>query len=120
MTILKETVYIDRDNTIRLALYEDSSLLKTAYPSLVPTRWILTIDTGTPIVVDSNTSPGAFNWDGTNSVIELALSGEIVSGFATYTGTTLVMYSTEFPNGVVLLHPDYSHDKLKINAVAGA
>lgn len=113
MSTLKETVFVNRNNAVRLELKEDGVLFQTAYPAVTPTRWILTINDTTPIVVDSDTAPTAFDWDGTTSVLELRL-GALVSTALTYTLCTLVMYAAEWPLGLVWINPTCTPDKLTI------
>jgi len=113
MSELRETVYIARDNANRLVLREDEVALMSAYPDLAPTRWVLTIRAATPLVIDSATSPNAFNWDDIDSILELYLGPEVTEELG-YTACTLVMYDALFPNGVVLLHPSTTPDRLKI------
>ena len=114
MSELRETVYIGYDNAIRLALTEDDDALMTAYPTLSPSRWVLTIQHTTPITFDSATAASAFDWDSTDSILELYLGPEVTEEIG-YTAATLVMYdATLFPNGLVLLHPSTTPDRLKI------
>jgi hypothetical protein len=113
MSTLKETVFVGKDNEIRLLLKEDDIVLMTAYPSLVPSRWQLTIASDPEILIDSDTNPDAFNWISESSILELAI-GSIVTTAMGYTSATLRMYAPIFPNGVVLIHPTCTPDKLKI------
>lgn len=114
MSTLKETVFISRGNEIRLLLKEDGVALMTAYPSLAPSRWVLTINASTPITVDSNTNPEAFTWDADNSILEIAAGALVGSSTLAYTAATLTLYAPTFSSGVILLHPTCTPDKLKI------
>ena len=112
MSTLKETLYVGRDNTIRIALYEDEVLFHTAYPDVTPSRWVLTIDA---TVIDSDTTPTAFNWDETTSVLELNLGTLITTAFD-YTASILVMYAVPWPNGLVWFNPTCTPTKLLIRS----
>ena len=114
MSTLKETVFIGHDNEIRLLLKEDDVVLMDAYPTLAPSRWVLTIDSSTPIEVDSDDSPSAFSWDADNSVLEMALGDFVGDDQVAYTSATLVLYAPSFADGLILLHPTCTPDKLKI------
>lgn len=113
MSTLKETIFAGRDNTIRLLLSEDDLLFHVAYPAVIPTRWVFTIHSATPVVIDSATTPTAFDWDGTASILELKL-GSLVSTALSYTSTSLVMYSAVWPQGIVWVHPTCSPDRLQV------
>lgn len=126
MSTLKETAYVGRNNAIRIALSEDGTLFQTAYPNVSPDRWVLTIaatttttvdgvttTTETPIVMDSDTTPTAFDWDDANSVLELRL-GAFVTAPLPYTLSTLIMYAPEWPDGLVWMNPTCTPDKLLI------
>lgn len=122
MSTLKETVYAGRNNAIRVTLLEDGVLLQDAYPDMTPTRWVLTIHatttvngatTDTPIVVDSDSDAGVFDWDATTSVLELQLGG-LLSEALDFTLTSLVMYAAEWPTGLVWFNPTCTPDKLLI------
>ena len=113
MSTLKETVYAGRNNAVRLALSEDGIAFQVAYPSVAPSRWVLTIEAATPIVVDSNITASAFDWDSAASVLELRLGG-VLSDALGYTLCTLVMYSAEWPAGLVWFNPTCTPDKLNI------
>lgn len=113
MSKLKETVFVGRDNAIRIELKEDGVILATAYPGLTPTRWLLTIHAASPVVIDSDTNPEAFEWDGDLSIVELRL-GSILTTATSYVPCTLRLFSAEFPNGVVFVHPLCTTDKLFI------
>lgn len=115
MSTLKETVFVNRDNVIRLALYEDGILFQTAYPSVVPNRFVLTINSDPEIEVDSNSEPTAFGWDDSTSTLELSL-GSILSTAMSYTPCTLVIYSSQWPDGICWFNPTCSPDKLMIRA----
>lgn len=111
--IIKETIYANRNNVIRLLLSEDDQEFHVAYPAITPTRWIFTIYTAVPTVVDSNDSPTSFDWDGATSILELKL-GSLLSQALDYTDTSLVMYSSVWPSGIVWANPTCSPDRLKI------
>ena len=113
MSTLKETVYVGRNNTIRLLLSEDDQLFHDAYPEVTPTRWVFTIYAATPIVVDSDTTPTAFDWDAATSILEMRLGGLVADALA-YTNTSLVMYSSVWPLGIVWANPTCSPDKLQV------
>jgi hypothetical protein len=113
VSTLKETVFAGRNNAIRLALSEDGVLFQTAYPDVTPLRWVLTIEAETPVEIDSDVSAGAFDWDSETSVLELRL-GSLVSEALSYTLCTLVMYSVEWPAGLVWFNPTCTPDKLSI------
>lgn len=113
MSTLKETVYAGRNNAIRIALSEDGVLFQVAYPDVNPTRWLLTIEADTPITIDSDVNPEGFDWDSETSVLELRL-GSLVSDALGYTLCTLVMYSIEWPAGLVWMNPTCTPDKLTI------
>ena len=113
MSTLKETVFTGRNNTIRLMLSEDDQLFHVAYPDVTPTRWLFTVYTTPPVVVDSDDTPSAFDWDAATSILELKLGGLFSESLA-YTGTSLVMYSAVWPAGIVWANPTCSPDKLQI------
>jgi len=113
MSTLKETVFAGRNNTIRLLLSEDDQLFHVAYPDVTPTRWVFTIYAVPPIVVDSDTTPAAFDWNGETSILEMRLGGLVADALA-YTNTALVMYSPVWPSGVVWVNPNCSPDKLQV------
>jgi len=113
MSTLKETIFVNRNNTIRLLLSEDDQLFHVAYPAVTPTRWIFTIHAATPVVVDSDTTPSAFDWDAGTSILELKL-GALVSAALSYTSTSLVMYSVVWPQGIVWANPTCSPDRLQV------
>jgi hypothetical protein len=115
MSKLIETIYVGRDNAIRLTLSEDSVPLKIAYPNLSPTRWLMTIHTDTPIVFDSSVDSTAFDWDDESSVLQIQIGPLVTAENAvSKAATTLRMFSGEFPNGVVFAHPTCTKDKLFI------
>ena len=115
MSKLVETIYVGRDNAIRLTLLEDQTPLKEVYTNLSPTRWLLTIHAQTPIVFDSDIDSTAFDWDSTSSVLQIQIGPLVGSEHATLkASTTLRMFSAEFPNGVVFAHPTCTTDKLYI------
>lgn len=113
MSTLKETIFAGRNNTIRLLLAEDDQLFHVAYPEVTPTRWVFTIHSETPVVVDSDTTPTAFDWDAETSILELKL-GALVSAAQPYASTSLVMYSAVWPQGIVWVNPTCSPDRLQI------
>ncbi len=113
MSTLKETVYAGRNNVIRLALSEDGVLFHDAYPTTTPERWVLTINADTPIIIDSDVSPEAVAWDETTSVLELRL-GAFVTDPLAFTLCTLVLYTAEWPDGLVWINPTCTPDKLQI------
>jgi hypothetical protein len=113
MSTLKETVFIDRANEIRLYLKEDDIALMEAYPTLAPSRWVLTIDSSPEVEIDSSVNPEAFTWDDTNSILEIAI-GPLVTETLSYTSAKLTMYAPTFSDGLILLHPTCTPDKLKI------
>ena len=114
MSKLKETVFVGRDNGIRLSLYEDGIALMTAYPDLVPTRWLLTIHSTTPIEFDSDTD-SVFSWDSENSIVEISIGSSLTTSDATASvPVTLRLFADIFSNGIVLLHPTCTPDKLYI------
>ena len=113
MSTVKETVFIDRDNSIRLILSEEGTLFADKYPGITPTRWVFTINTTVPIVVDSTVTPSAFTWDGVHSIIEIHL-GALVTTAVGYTTATLVIYSPIWPDGVVWINPTCTPDKLLV------
>lgn len=113
MSTVKETVFIDRDNAIRLILSEEGTLFTDKYPGVTPTRWVFTINTTVPIVVDSAVTPLAFTWDVAYSIIEIHL-GAFVTAAVGYTTATLVIYSSIWPDGVVWINPTCTPDKLLI------
>lgn len=107
---LKETVYIGRDNTIRLSLLEDGAAFATAYPAVTPSRWVLTFD---DYEIDSDVNPEAFDWDETNSILQISL-GDLVTDESDYLAAELTVYAAEWPNGIVWVHPIASPDRLYI------
>ena len=113
MSSLKETVYVGRNNAIRLILNEDGIAFHTAYPTVVPTKWVLTINTTPAITIDSGTSPAAFDWDAPTSVLELRL-GSLLSTAINYTTSILTVYSAQWPEGMVWVNPTCTPDKLLI------
>jgi hypothetical protein len=113
MSALNETVYLGRNNAIRLQLSEDGVDFYTAYPDVTPTRWILIIHTAAEIVVDSLVEPAAFDWTAETSTLELRL-GNIFTEVMGYTITSLVVYSAYWPDGVVWVNPTCTPDTLKI------
>ena len=113
MSTVKETVFINRNNVIRLVLYEDGVLFQTAYPAVVPTRWVLKINSSPITEIDSDTYPMVFGWDSATSTLELAL-GSLLTTAMSYTACTLVLYAAQWPEGVVWFNPSCSPDKLLI------
>lgn len=113
MSSLKETVYVGRDNAIRLILNEDGVSFHVAYPLITPSRWVLTINASPEIEIDSDLNPDAFDWDETTSVLELRL-GSILSTAMNYTTSVLTVYAAQWPNGVVWVNPTCTPDKLLI------
>lgn len=107
---LKENVYIGRDNAIRLQLLEDGVVYSTVYPAVTPTRWVLAVDT---LIFDSAINPEAFAWDSANSILELHL-GALVMEALDFTAAELTIYASEWPDGIVWLHPISTPDKLYI------
>lgn len=115
MSEIRATVFIGRDNAIPLILKDGGQALMTAYPALVPTRWAFIIHTDAgPVTIDSEDSPLAFVWDAGTSVLSLK-PGPYVTDEADLSDTTLILYSAEFPNGVVMLHPTDTASKLRVN-----
>lgn len=110
MTTLKETVFIDRDNVVRLQLLEDGRPFATAYPDTTPTRWVLTFGA---VTLDSDAVPTAFAWDAANSVLELNLGAQVADEMD-FTAALLLVYAAEWPQGLVWLHPTCTPDKLTI------
>jgi hypothetical protein len=113
MSSLKETVYVGRNNAIRLILNEDDVAFHTAYPTVDPTRWVLTINAIPAIEIDSDVNPEAFNWDETTSVLELRL-GALLSTAFDYTTSILTVYAAQWPNGMTWVNPNCTPDKLLI------
>lgn len=113
MSVIKETVFSNRDNAIRLALSEDGVLFRTAYPSTSPTRWVLSLDAEPPITIDSTMYPQAFFWDANHSILELRLGAILTTAFP-YTPTHLVMYAAEWPGGLVWINPTCTPNKMLI------
>ncbi len=113
MSSLKETVYLGRNNAIRLILNEDGVVFHTAYPDVDPTRWVLTINTTPEIEIDSDVNPEAFDWDETSSVLELRL-GALVSTAFDYTTSILTVYAAQWPEGMTWVNPICTPDKLLI------
>lgn len=113
MSDIKETIFAGRNNVIRLQLSEDAQLFHEAYPDVTPTRWVLTIYAAMPIVVDSDVTASAFDWDEAISVLELRL-GSLVTDLLAYTNTSLVMYSAGWPLGIVWANPTCTPDKLQV------
>jgi len=107
---LKETVYIGRDNVIRLSLLEDGAAFATAYPTVTPTRWVLSFGTNE---IDSDTDPSAFDWDAVNSILQISL-GDLISAASDYAAAELTVYSADWPDGIVWIHPTASPDRLSI------
>jgi len=90
---MREIVYLNRDNVIDLQLQADGSAV-----DLTPvTRMTLTLDGTTTI--DSQTSPGAFDWSGGNGVVVLALGGESI-GPGRY-AAELAVYDAVNTQGIV-------------------
>lgn len=117
MNIVREVVFAGRENAIRLELREDAELLMAAYPDLAPTRWVLTMAAPTPITVDSDTAPSAFDWDAVTSVLTLRLGAQLTTALGPAL-CTLLVYDALFPNGAVLIHPTCTPDKLTIQVCA--
>jgi len=113
MSSLKETVYIGRNNAIRLILNEDGVAFHTAYPDVDPTQWVLTISTTPAITIDSDVNPEAFDWDETTSVLELRLGAMLSTAF-NYTTAILTVYAAQWPDGMVWVNPTCTPDKLLI------
>ena len=113
MSSLKETVYIGRNNAIRLILNEDGVAFHTAYPDVDPTQWVLTINTTPAITIDSDVNPEAFDWDETTSVLELRLGAMLSTAF-NYTTAILTVYAAQWPDGMVWVNPTCTPDKLLI------
>lgn len=113
MSTVKESVFINRDNVIRLVLYEDGELFQTVYPSVTPDRWIFKINSSPITEIDSEDYPEAFGWDSSTSTLELSL-GSLLTTAMNYTACTLVLYATEWPDGIVWFNPSCSPDKLMI------
>lgn len=112
--ILRETVYVDRDNAIRLQLLEDGVEFSTAYPAVTPTRWVLAVD---DLTFDSDVNPEAFDWDSADSILELSL-GALVTDPLDFTAAELTLYAAEWPYGIVWLHPTASPDRLFLRVSA--
>lgn len=113
MSALKETVFVGRNNVLRLTLSEDATPFATAYPSTTPTRWVFTINTTPPVIIDSSTTPSAFDWDAVNSILEIR-PGSLVSAAVDYTLATLVIYAAEWPEGLVWVSPTCTPDKILV------
>jgi hypothetical protein len=113
MPTIKETIYANRNNVIRLLLSEDDQLFHVAYPEVTPTRWVFTIHDDIPVVVDSAVTASAFDWDAETSILELKL-GSLFSESLAYTWTSLVMYSAVWPLGIVWVNPTCSPDRLQV------
>ena len=113
MSTVKETIFVGRNNVIRLILSEEGTLFADAYPGITPTRWVFTINTTVPIIVDSDITPLAFDWDVVHSIVEIHL-GALVTTAVGYTSATLVIYSSIWPDGVVWINPTCTPDKLLV------
>lgn len=107
---LRETLFLNRNNTIRIKLYEDEVAFTTNYPSNPPTRFILKVGS---ITIDSNYSPSCFNWDSLNSTLEIDIASYSGLSRGTY-WVELIIYSSIWSNGVVWIHPTDTPDKLQI------
>jgi len=92
--MLTEVVYLGKDNTIDLLLKADGE----AQDLSDTTRMTLGLD---DTVIDSATSPDAFDWDtGTTGKLVLALGAEAIDA-GVYKRAVLVVYNADNPNGVV-------------------
>lgn len=110
---LKETIYAGRNNVIRLILSEDSQPFHLAYPGVTPTRWLFKIYADPTIEFDSDINLSAFSWDSLTSTLEIRLGTLITSGLD-YTDTSLVIYSSIWPSGIVWTNPTCSPDTLQV------
>lgn len=111
---LNETIYIGRDNAIRLQLLEDGVAFATVYPSVTPTRWVLAVDT---LLFDSAVNPEAFAWDSASSTLELTLGNLVTVALDPPEAAELTVFSSEWPDGIVWLHPVSTPDRLYITVV---
>jgi hypothetical protein len=92
--MLKEVVYLTRDNAIDLQLKADGVVVDLASV----TRMILS-DEGCAWKVDSSISPGAFNWAAGNGVLKLKLGDEVITP-GTYS-CYLIVYDPTNTDGVI-------------------
>lgn len=113
MSVLRETFFLNRSNVIRFVLSEGTKLFKDAYPTVVPSRWVFTINSTEPLVIDSDDVPIAFDWDQTTSTLEIH-GGTLVVEAMNYTSATLVVYAPEWQEGVVWFNPTCTSDKVFI------
>lgn len=91
--MITEKVYLGRDNTVDLLLMADGAAVDLSSV----TR--MTLDIG-GTVVDSETSPAAFDWDtGTTGKVILAL-GDVELSEGGYK-TILTVYDPSNPDGIV-------------------
>ena len=113
MSQLRETIFLGRDNVIRLQLSEDRVLFNKAYPNINPDRWVLTINSELPLVIDSELNPEVFDWGDEESILELNL-GQFLTEMMPFTPTTLVLYTVQWPHGLVWFNPTCTPDQLLI------
>jgi len=116
---IRERVYNGRDNSIVLGLLVDGS----EWSAAAITRVVLTLeddDGNPPVVIDSDSSPSAFDWtdeaavlDNVVPVLTMTLGAESIPARDDYVGT-LVVYATTLDgnNGTVW------DDKLSIEVLA--
>lgn len=90
--MIRSYIYLDRDNSIDLTLYENQVIKDLA----MVTRVTVTIDS---VTIDSDTTPSAFDWTTDTKKLSLILGfQELQQGdyFA-----TLVIYSIDHLHGIV-------------------
>lgn len=110
---LKETIYAGRNNSIRLKILEDGIPFAIAYPTVTPTRWVLVVGS---LIFDSTDIPNSFSWDSETSVLEILLGNQVASAID-FTAAEMTLYSAEWPDGVIWLHPTASQDRLLIRII---
>lgn len=107
----------ERDNVIRIQLYEDGAALHSKYtPAPTLTRFVLTLGA---LTLDSAVpaEAAAFSYTAETSTLELRLSAYMAAAAAA-ASATLTVYSDDWPHGVVWIHPSATPDKLSIAVVA--
>lgn len=114
--MLRETIYLDTDNTIVLGLLIDG----VEYAADQLSRIVIKLqddDGNTPITIDSDISTGAFKFDEKAAVLDqvitvvvLELGGESIPARDDYIAT-FTLYSPSWTNGIVW------DDKLAISVV---
>lgn len=94
MALYYEKVYLGRGDTFRRLLTSDGAAVDITGLTRV------TLDLGDDIVIDSATSPDAFDWttDGANGILICALGGESIAVGKYF--AVLTTYEPSYPDGI--------------------